>query len=660
MEEATITRPAREPTDREPERERGGNAARNRALRAVTWIVPFALVVYLGLRGGGYDPVVRGEAGLVVWWALAIAAIAGVLPAAGWRRTAWLALGLLAALAAWTGLSMLWTESGGRTFEELARVSIYVGVLGLALALQGREGLRLTLGGVCAGIGVLAVLALLSRLVPGPFPENELAEVQSEDRARLAYPLNHWNALATLVAVGLPLMAAAALSGTRRAYRALATAALPVMALVVFLTISRTGLIASLAALATFVALHPRRLAILPTAAVVGVASAACIAFVAARDDLQDGLANSAATSQGRTALVFVAIVCGLAALARVGIEKLAARRRLDAPRVERRTAVRAAVAAGAVIVLAAVVAGAPGKAADTWEDFKRPVGPGSDTERLESTTGNGRYQYWSSAARAGAEEPVLGIGAGAFEFWWQRDGDLQAFSRYAHSLYLETFAELGLPGLLMILALLALIIVAIARRIGAAGSGERVLLAAAAGAVVAFVIAAATDWTWQVTVIPVAILFVSAPALVGRAGPPAGRRIAERLALVVPAVAATAILLVSVVGTILYSDSEEAARAGDLDHALARAEQSGAWQPFSAAPLRQQALVQLEAGEPAEAVDLATEATEKEETNWENWYVLAQAHFADGNEVGARYAYAKARSLNPRSELLESEGLPF
>ena len=45
-----------------------------------TWVLAGALVLYLGLEGGGYDNVVRGQAGTVVWWAVLVGAAWGVLP----------------------------------------------------------------------------------------------------------------------------------------------------------------------------------------------------------------------------------------------------------------------------------------------------------------------------------------------------------------------------------------------------------------------------------------------------------------------------------------------------------------------------------------------------------------------------------------------------
>ena len=52
------------------------------------------------------------------------------------------------ALAAWTALSMTWTESDERTATELARVSAYLAVFTLALAAGGTGRWRPVLHGV--------------------------------------------------------------------------------------------------------------------------------------------------------------------------------------------------------------------------------------------------------------------------------------------------------------------------------------------------------------------------------------------------------------------------------------------------------------------------------------------------------------------------------
>ena len=44
------------------------------------WVFAFGLVVYLGLKGGGYDPLVHDQIGIAVWWTLLAGALVGALP----------------------------------------------------------------------------------------------------------------------------------------------------------------------------------------------------------------------------------------------------------------------------------------------------------------------------------------------------------------------------------------------------------------------------------------------------------------------------------------------------------------------------------------------------------------------------------------------------
>ena len=105
----------------------------------------------------------------------------------------------------------------------------------------------------------------------------------------------------------------------------------------------------------------------------------------------------------------------------------------------------------GVAIVILAGVAGLPGEASDRWQEFKSPEGTTNATTRFESFSGNGRYQWWGSAIDANSTAPLVGIGPGTFEFWWSQHGSIPGFIRDAHSLYLETLAELGIVGLALI-----------------------------------------------------------------------------------------------------------------------------------------------------------------------------------------------------------------
>src|SRR5690242_6767527 len=81
-------------------------AVRRNGARMGTWALPFVLVVYLGLKGGGYDSIVRDEVGVAIWWIVLIGAVLGIFPTSAPRRNDWIGLGLLAGFAVWTGIGI--------------------------------------------------------------------------------------------------------------------------------------------------------------------------------------------------------------------------------------------------------------------------------------------------------------------------------------------------------------------------------------------------------------------------------------------------------------------------------------------------------------------------------------------------------------------------
>src|SRR5947209_5764751 len=92
-----------------------------------------APVLYLALRGGGYDTVVYSEVGLAAWWLVLLGALIGVMPLQRLGRLAWVTGGLLGAFVLWTLIASGWSSSAERTVTEVGRVATYLGffVLGL-------------------------------------------------------------------------------------------------------------------------------------------------------------------------------------------------------------------------------------------------------------------------------------------------------------------------------------------------------------------------------------------------------------------------------------------------------------------------------------------------------------------------------------------------
>ncbi len=622
------------------------------------WLLGFGLVAYLGLEGGGYDPLIHDRVGIAVWWVLLLGAVVGALPRRRLGVPALAALGLLAAFAAWTALSMAWTESVERTFADLALVAGYLGVFGLALFGRGSDNGRRLLAAVAAGIVFVSVLALLSRLHPAWFPgANQTAQFLAGNEERLSYPIDYWNGLAALLAIGAPLLLELASGARTLAVRALAAAALPVVGLTVYLTLSRGGIGAGLVALAVYIALSADRLPRLLSLGVAAAGTALLCLAVSARDSLQNALLNATAEAQGDQVLWLTAVVCLAVAAIQVGIAA-GEGRRPSWTFVPSRRAQLFAAGAGAVVLVALLAFGAPGRAGDAWEEFKRADSPGKGSGRLFSASGQHRYTYWVSALDENATRPLTGTGAGTFELWWTRDRTTGDAVRDTHSLYMQTLGELGVVGLVLLCGFLLAVLLLGGRAAARAEGAERSLLAAALAGCVAFCVTAVVDWVWQIPVIAVAMLLLAAVLVAPGSASPRGAKPAIGLPLRVGAALASCAAIVAIAIPLSVETqlrrSEGDVRDGDLAGALAAARSARNAEPAAASPRLQEALVLERAGLLAPAAAAARAAADRGATDWRNWLVLARIEARRGNAGAAIHAYRRARSLNPESPLFE------
>ncbi|MGO9959545.1 MAG: O-antigen ligase family protein [Solirubrobacteraceae bacterium] len=635
------------------------------------WTLAFSLVTYLAMRGGGYDIVVRSEAGIAVWWIVLLGALAGILPARIGAR-GWIAIALLAGFAAWTGLAIGWSQSAEQSVIEVGRLAAYLGVLVLAIALQGRTAARHTVNGLASAIGLVTVLAVLSRLHPQAFPPNAHFQFLNAGSAdKLSYPLNYWNALADFAAMGVPLLLAAALGARTLAGQALAAATLPLSAVCLYLTISRGGVIALGVGIAVFVLLVPRRLEAIATLLVSAGATWFLLRATARRTALTSGVPSHAAIHQGTQLLWLAAIVCLGVGLLQVAIALVA--RHIERPAVlapDRGTTTKRALALATVVVVAAVAVGVPSKLDHAWRDFKQPSGvivaKNNDSvfSRLQAANGNSRYQIWQAALHANATDPWRGIGPGTFQFWWTAHPTAPGFIRNAHSLYLETLAETGIIGLALLGGFLLWLGAVAVRRALREPPGLRLWLAGASASLAAFLFSAAVEWVWQLAAIAAAALVLGAVIVAGRddvpiggdapadrAGAPAARRV-PRAVLALLAIAALGAVLVPLAGQLAVRASEAAAENGHLATAFQDSLAAQRLQPYAASAHLQEALVLEAAGELGPAAAAATVATTDSPTDWTTWLTLARIDARRGATRAALSDLLHARRLNPRSIL--------
>ncbi len=616
-----------------------------------TWLLGFGLVFYLGLEGGGYDPLVHDQVGIAVWWVLLLGALVGAIPRLSPSRLGLVAGGFLFAFVAWTALSLTWTESIDRTSADLALVLVYLGTFGVALGLRSSAEPRRLLGAVATAIAALSVLALLSRLHPAWFPHaDQTANFLAESRERLSYPLNYWNGLGALVAVGMPLVLGFAAAARTLAVRALAAATLPAMMVTIFFTLSRGGIVAAAIGVVIFLVFTRDRLPKLVVLAVALAGGAILIALAASRDALRHGLLNSTAHDQGNELLLIAVIVAiAVAAIAAGATTWLISDRRPPWTEPSRQASLGMLAAAVIVLAVVFVAAGGPHRASNGWSEFKRGEAAGNGTQRLNSFAGESRYLLWKSAMAENASAPLIGTGAGTFAYWWTRDARGTESVQDAHSLYLQTLGEVGIVGFLFLAGFLLTILIGGGVAAVRAGPLDSPLLSAALGGCVAFCVAAAVDWTWQIPVIPVSLLLLGVALLGGRA-----ERTPlpwwPRIAAAVVAIAAIVAIALPLATTSLVRESQEEAREGNLQAALVDARSAQNVQPDTGEPRLQEALVLELENELPQAGAAARAATEREPTNWRDWLVLSRIEAERGRAGPAVSAYREARHLNPLS----------
>jgi hypothetical protein len=305
--------------------------------------------------------------------------------------------------------------------------------------------------------------------------------------------------------------------------------------------------------------------------------------------------------------------------------------------------------------LVVAVAAGVPGRLSHTWHQFtvrtNDTTGDLNRPGRFTDVNGHGRYQLWQAAVRASETHPWRGIGPGTYQFYWAQHRSISLFVHDAHSLYLQTLAELGIIGLVFVGGFLLWVLGAGAIRAIRAGPRSGATLAAATAACVAFAVSAAYEWVWQIAVLPLivcvlaAVIFARAPGS-DRAAPAV--RLASRITAVVVAVLALVAIGIPLAATTALRQSQSDGQGTDLSGALKEARTAQRLEPGAGAPWLQEALVfEAERDYPA-AAGAALKATTNEPINWSNWLVLSRIEAELGNPQASANAYGRVRLLNP------------
>ena len=611
----------------------------------------------------------------------AIAGVLAILALLTGRRVQkpWgiLSLAFFAALVVLTGISILWAIDPSAAWVETNRTFALLAafVIGFSLVRLAPDRWRCLLGAVLLAGVVVSVYALVTKVFPGTFAEDEIY-------GRLREPYGYWNAVGLTAALGIPV--ATWLGARRDGHGALAALAYPATGLLTvaaMLAFSRGSLLAALLGLVVWFAVVPLRL----RSATVLIPSLGLGVVVGLWAFNQNGLTDdrvplnlrgNAGTELGVALLVLVAV------LLVTGVVTAWLRDRKAWGSSTRRgwgivlLVCLALVPIAGAAILATSERGFGGSVSKAWKDLTDPnaKAPKNDPGRLTSA-GSVRSRYWRDAITIFKARPAVGVGAGGYvhaRLRVRRD-DLDVL--HAHGFLVQTAADLGIVGLAVTLALLAAWLAAAVRATGRwrgprprEWGDERIGLMGLLCVVVVFGVHSLIDWTWFIpgTAVP-ALVCAGWLASRGRPGGllPLEGRWRERLRAGIrsPWLALAAVLVLAISLTAIWATVQPQRAVSKSETAidyLSRKEYVKAEQeaqsavdtnPLALEPLFTLATVQLASGNPPAARLTLQKAVKLQPAVAAAWIQLAQFELETGKDpAAATAALQPALFLDPRS----------
>ncbi len=415
-----------------------------------------------------------------------------------------LLVGLLAALVAVKGLSMVWTTSETETIKETLRSSIYLAtfLLTLAALTSGRQvGPIIDFSVVM--VAAVAGYGLLQKISPIEYP------VRSLDGVRMDSTLGYSNTTAVILGMGV-VLALARISTLRSFVLGGLYAAITLSFLIaLYLTVSRGGIGSLGIGLIVLFVFGSGRLRMFANLLLISLPGA----WLWWQMQSLPGLLGSGVLRQQKiddgtafrndlilALLVAFALQAAYAVLANHYELASSTRRWLGTFVV---AGVVLAAASGALVVVDAY--GGPGRAyAAFLGDSNERANVG---ERLGSLDISSRGAYWRVAWQAWKERPLTGTGAGTFQYTWLKDRPGFKGVKQVHNVYLEQGTETGLFAFLALLGFVAILLGYTGRAAWRSGrEGERrLLLAGLLSTLVIYLVSSAFEWHWY---LPASTLF--------------------------------------------------------------------------------------------------------------------------------------------------------
>jgi O-Antigen ligase len=257
----------------------------------------------------------------------------------------------------------------------------------------------------------------------------------------------------------------------------------------------------------------------------------------------------------------------------------------------------------------------------------------------------------WTVAWSNFAHRPLLGSGAGTFVNTYNRNRPDNDDVRDAHSLYLETFDELGIVGVALLLTAIIAVLVGAGRR---ARGPNRPLYAALFAVLLAWAGHAGVDWDWEMPVLSTIFFGLGGLAL-SRA--PADRQELGLASWPRLQVGIGCVLLAVAPAYVWFSEvplvnARQAFATGDCRAASRDAVSSISRLGIRAEPYQMLAYCDVREGFPRLAISQAREAISLDPQNWHYTYSLALMQAAAG--LDPRPEARRALALNPHAFLAQ------
>lgn len=568
-----------------------------------------------------------------------------------------IALVALVALAAWTLASGLWSPSPDIAISDAQRVLGYALAFGLGIWLCNLLGERmeLALTPVVIAAGAVAIVTAVTMVTTDNAPH-----VLAVD-GTLEYPLQYRNANAAYFAIAFwPALTLAAARTLQWWVRALAATVATTSLALALLSQSRGSYIGIAVALVAYLAVSRNRfraaawLTVCALPALLAVPAANDL-YAAAKSGNQHHLVESL-HSAGHRVVIVVALALLFSLLALRAEPRMPAVRK---PSWATPRAGRLALVAGLVALLVSFIA-AVGNPADwighKFDQFEAGEPDFSkSSNRFTLNAGSNRSDVWRVALDAGKDNPVLGDGAGGFQYRYTHDRhEASQIARDAHSFELEYFSELGIPGLLLVLAAVGATLAGMLRS-RKLGPRAATVVAGAVAAGAYWASHTSIDWFWPYPAVTAPVF-----ALAGAACAPAMRTLGERsphggnrLAIGICALA----LAISIVPLFLsdrYVDASYASFRTDPAAAYGDLDRAAQLNPLSDQPLLARGAIANRLGDRAAAIDAFRDAVRKRPEEWAGHFFLAQL-YAPADTARAKAELARVRELNPLSDRIQS-----